>query len=580
MDFIARLVEIALICANSFNVDKRYLVDILALPENASMFMRCSIVIEEGDHTVSNASHCMLCILQWRWKCLSHRAYPILAHRILKASCLPLDDAIQKSWSAYQAGDGWQAASEKVDHWLVSQTSPQDESDPLRVHFNLLTGELLVNGLPLARLPSEYERHPSYRTLFGRSTIDVMPTEVRGMQFSGKKQHAGHTLYFGISPVPGTSGSPKCDDLLVQAVKAGRKYELVPARVLRGNFPVAFVDSFIHWFNFIEDYVEFRPIEDPWTSSRDNWRLTRDTANSKWHLMKHGNYLVDIKSETAEELSGTLSLLENPFRIHIIFHRYSSSLQIELPRLQLGFHLTSGSSSIHSRQFRGMVIDTDQSLGTLVGLRNKLMLKHEKGDSRLVILPEGVVSYERDNGHVYVAIDKDTASKAHAYSVDDQVGRLVDNGSLQSKLLLCYIHALTSFCLPDPLTGRTGTEQALSILNSAAVRSFEQLTQENVDILGKIAQLTPGRTYYPANERVMQTVDWSSTLTFLAQHSSFHNSVRSIFDQADRAKIFHRESYVQPPNLNHVDLHLLERDCIRSSTFRVSGFGAETTSTR
>jgi hypothetical protein len=42
-----------------------------------------------------------------------------------------LDDAIKKSWSAYQAEDGWQAVSEQVNHWLISQTASQDNSNPL-----------------------------------------------------------------------------------------------------------------------------------------------------------------------------------------------------------------------------------------------------------------------------------------------------------------------------------------------------------------------------------------------------------------------------------------------------------------
>ena len=570
-DLMSKAVEIALICADSFNVDKRYLDDTLAMSEDASVFIQCSIVIQEGNYTISKTCDPMITLLHRRWKCLSYWVYPILAKRILEARNRSLDDAIKKSWSAYQAGDGWRAISEQAEHWLVSQTAPQGNSDPLWIHFNLLTGELLVNGLPLARLPSKYELHPAYRTLFGRSALEVMPTAVQGMQYSGKNEYAGCTLHFGINPISGTPDY----DLLVQAVKDDRKYELVPSRFFGGELPVAFVDNFVQWYDVADDCLELRPINDPWTSSPDNWRLKRTGAGSNWHLMKHGISLVSVKSETAKELSSIISLIEDPFRIHIIFYHSSSSLEIELPRLRLGFHLKLGESSIQSRQFRGMAIDTDQSLGTLVGLRNKLMLKHESGDGRLVILPEGHVSYKKNNDHVDVVIDKDSAAKAHAYFVDGQIGRLVDNGSLQSMLFLCYLHALTSFCLPDPLTRRTGTEQALSMLKSAAIRSFDRLAEENIKLLGQIAHLTPERSYYPANERVMQTVNWSPVLSFLAQHAGFYKCVVSIFEQADKTKLFYPESYVQPQKLSHVDSHLLERDCIRSSTFRVSGFGAE-----
>ena len=573
-DLISRAVEIALICVDSFNVDESYIDDTLALPEDASIFLQCSIVIQEGNYTISKISNCIISILHWRWKWLLYRSYQILAKRILQARHGSLDDAIKKSWSAYEAGDGWREVSEQMDYWLVSQTAPQGNSDPLWVHFNLLTGELLVNGLPLARLPSEYEVHPTYRTLFGHSALEVMPTAVQGMQFSGKKEYAGNTLHFGINPIPGFLGSPPYD-LLVQAVRDDRKYELIPSRILQGQFPVTFVDNFVHWYDTTNNCLEFRPIEDPWVSSSNNWSLTGGGAGSRWYLTKHEASLVNVRSKTANELSSLLSPLEDPLQIHMIFHHSSSSLKVELPRLQLDFHLKSRESSLHSRQFRGMVIDPDQSLGSLFGLRNKLMLKDENDGSRLVILPEGHVSYEKNGDHVRVIINKDSAVKAHAYVVDGQIGRLVDNGSLQSKLVLCYLHALTSFCLPDPLTQRTGTEQALWILNSAAVRSFDQLAQENVEILSQIARLTPGRSYYPVNERVMQSVNWSSAQGFLAQHGWFYKSVKFIFDEADKMKVFHPESYVQPPNLNHVDSDLLERDCIRSSTFHVSGFGAE-----
>jgi hypothetical protein len=146
-DLISKAVEIALICVGSFNVDKTYLDEALALPEDASVFIQCAIVIQEGNYAISKTSDLMIPILHRRWRWISYRGYPILAKGILEAQSRSLDDAIKKSWSAYQAGDGWQAVSEQVDYWLVSQTAPQGNSDPLWVHFNLLTGELLVNGL-------------------------------------------------------------------------------------------------------------------------------------------------------------------------------------------------------------------------------------------------------------------------------------------------------------------------------------------------------------------------------------------------------------------------------------------------
>lgn len=105
-----------------------------------------------------------------------------------------------------------------------------------------------------------------------------------------------------------------------------------------------------------------------------------------------------------------------------------------------------------------MVIAKDQSIGTLVGLCNRPILKNETTDDRIVLIPEGPVTWKRVVGHIAVDISWEPVSCLHACTVDNQLGRLVDNGSLQSKLLLCYLHAVTSFCIPDTLTRRTRTE--------------------------------------------------------------------------------------------------------------------------
>lgn len=573
-ELLSHAAEIALICADSFNVEDRYLDRVLDFPEDRSVFVQCCIFIQNSASTIEAASDRMTSILHQRWVSLCYRSYPILAEQILNVRGQFLDDAIRKAWSPYIPGDSWRAISHEFDYWLVNSYFPERGKKPVVVQYNLLTGELLVAGLPLARLPTRYSKHSTHRTLFGRVNLEVMPGTVPGMQFSGKRNHAGYTIHLGMRPMSDVSDLTG-SDLLIRAVKDGRTYDFVPARVFHGEFPIHFTERFVHWYDVNDDYVEFRPVEDPWNSSPDHWRLVREPSNDQWRLVKDRLSLISVKSETAAVISSILSPLEGPLHFHAILQCSSSVLEIELPRLSLSFLLKSGTSKVRSKQFRGLTIDPDQSLGTLVGLYSKLMLQNETTGQRLMLLPEGIASCQRTGDHVQVTISHDALVKAHAYPVDDRLGRLLDNGTLQSKLWLCYLHAITTFCLPDPLIMRTGTEQALSILDSAAVRSFDRLTEENVDLLHKIARIAAGRSYYPANERVMQTVEWAAELGFLAQHGAFFKSVKLIFDEAERARVFYPESYVRLPALDHVELDLLNRDLIRSSTFRVAGFGAE-----
>lgn len=78
------------------------------------------------------------------------------------------------------------------------------------------------------------------------------------------------------------------------------------------------------------------------------------------------------------------------------------------------------------------------------------------------------MAFQLSGGHVHVTVSKHAEARATAYSIDNLLGRLVNSGRHESKLLRCYLHGLTSFCLPDPLTQKPGTEEALS--NSALSR--------------------------------------------------------------------------------------------------------------
>lgn len=106
-----------------------------------------------------------------------------------------------------------------------------------------------------------------------------------------------------------------------------------------------------------------------------------------------------------------------------------------------------------------MAVDADQSLGTLIGLRSKIMLKHLTRDDRIVLLPESkVVNYQRENTHTSVTISKESIHKVYAVYMDPKLGCLIDNSELGCKLFLAYLHTLTSFCLVNPLTRKTGIE--------------------------------------------------------------------------------------------------------------------------
>lgn len=321
--------------------------------------------------------------------------------------------------------------------------------------------------------------------------------------------------------------------------------------------------------------MEFRPLNRPWNPSSRNWHI-QNSYSSPRDLKQDSFTLLDIRSSTTKEISAILAPLEQAHHIHVVFDHHDNSLQVNLPRLRLDFFLDERSQLLQSKQYRGMYIDPNQSLGTLTGLFNKLVLRRKDNSERCVLIPYGQVQFEPHARQVKVSIDTKASRNVvhHFYSIDTQLGRLKDDGSLKSQLFKFYLHAVTAHCLPDELTGRTGTEEAIYGLRAAATSSFLKLDPEEVELLELIADLTPHRRYYPQHLQVMQEIRWK-TLSPLSQHSSFLEAVKLILSQASKFSIFQSEKVVLPDVSSNSDPDLTLRASIRDSTFNVEGFGAE-----
>ncbi|KAH7024585.1 uncharacterized protein B0I36DRAFT_416058 [Microdochium trichocladiopsis] len=561
-NFRHRAARCALICSMSFDMDQGHISSALQSSVAASQFLQCSLIAREGTDSESGSdSHDGL---TWQWKRLSHRAFRILSDCITGGS-RALDDAISSSWSGHRAQKNWAPVSSQYPEWLVG--SACEMGAPV-VRFNLLTGELLVNGLPLNRLPSDYESHSTYRTLFGRSIVEVMPKGSHGFPFSTNVPFAGYDVEFALN-----SG-----ELYVRATKGDRVLYYVPSRLLSGSYPEAFINDYVHFYDETTQTVSLRPLKKPWDVPRQPWTLSHEAAGGRWQLCKDNMTVISLRTPTSKTLANILGTLEKEARIHCVLSANHRRLDIELPVLRSRFSLEAGDTAVSCRDFRGMVVDEDQQIGTLVGLFNKLVLKSTSSSSdRIVLVPNGTPQVKRTPAHVSLQITEGPSTCLYAYRVDTLLGRLVDGGDLQSKLFLCLLHALTSFCMPDRLTSRTGTEEALRILQSAAVQSANGLKQMSISLLTMIADLTPKREFYPQHLRVMQTMYFDNKIGMLAQHDGFVEQAQALLDQATNNKFFH-ESHPETASVDlysGIDRGLLARHKIRVAQFRVSTFGAE-----
>lgn len=214
--------------------------------------------------------------------------------------------------------------------------------------------------------------------------------------------------------------------------------------------------------------MEWRPLESKRFPSSKNWRISTPEDPGAISLVLKSRRLVDPESSTSEAIYLWLKPLEAPTNINIYYNSETKETEIHLPRLNLDFILRK--TGLESKQFRGMVVDSNQYTGTLHGLQHKLVLKDMQRPSRVVIIPHGTVSYRPEKNHVRVSISTGPNDKIsyHQFVIDKDLRLLIDNGNLRSRLFKLYLHTLTSHCLPDSLISRTGTEEALHGLRLAS----------------------------------------------------------------------------------------------------------------
>ncbi|OAR02436.1 hypothetical protein LLEC1_04029 [Akanthomyces lecanii] len=495
-DFLQSILQVAWICIASFDVDEQHVQYILESAPDAAILIEASITAHDASCSVGVQDG--MSVHQSARTLFN--SFKTLRREIVVSRSACLDMALQRSWAAYPGGATWEAAPHPYENWMLTSIITAETKLPLRVSYNVLTGELLVNGSPLSRLPGEYEQQSLYAALFGKMTLEVLPTDMPGMKLSSKKSFHGYALFFGMSDTA-------AQDLLLVAKSGSRVYDVVPSRVFGQILPAQFVNGYIHWYDRQSQTIEFRDKDTPWESSpNQNWMMRRTEGG--WTLERQSQYiLLGPATSTARHLARLLKPLEGKAHIHITLHRDSKKISVEMPRLQTDFLMNASSDKLFSRQFRGI--------------------------------------------HIGGVTEQACAKKRPKPAQGPDTG------------------------LPDELTGRTGTEQALSILRSASLRSFEYLREKDVLKLTSIARLSPARQYYPKNLRSMETVDWDQQLSFLSQDNTFHVLVKEILSQAESTRLFYPDACALPQPPAHVQPGLGSRQAIRAASFQVYGFGAE-----
>ncbi|KAG2069011.1 hypothetical protein BDR04DRAFT_722981 [Suillus decipiens] len=564
-DLQGRLRDIAATCRSTFDVDGDPSL-LLKSNDDIKILAYCTVMIYDNTPSqLGNLPQHSRLLLQRDKRCC--HALEGAVRQYVEIHREGLDRAVEEIWGSYRRGTPWRALPAPSSRWLVTQTAPSCSQLPQTVYYNLIDGSLLVDGKLLGRLPSSIVQHPTYRTIFGDQILDIVPADIPGMEYATRGNPNGHQVSFVLR---------EPDDLIIRAKHIERDspiLQLIPSQKFVGDLPTTLIVDHTHWLNLYTNEIEIRPAERAWQTSPENWVLQFAVSGPSTLQNASGATLVDIRSNTWNMISKKMRPLEDAHRIVVTWNKASGNaplLKVDLPRYGLEFFVNED-GELQSRNMRNMVVDETQSTGTMLGLVNQLIMRPKSQITdehpRTVIIPDGRISYAVDTHHVRVTITAEGARVAyHLYKVDTDLRCLTGRVGLTNKLYQALLHAVTSGCLPDPLTGRTGTEEALHLMHSAACRSFMKLRPRDTDLLRELSSLSTMRIWYPTGLQKMQKVSWSC-LAPLAQHHGFHPAAKSIMDYGMQLSTFSEGSSDLPLTFDLPSFtdHLLERASIRAS---------------
>ncbi|RSL92517.1 hypothetical protein CEP52_013761 [Fusarium oligoseptatum] len=440
-----------------------------------------------------------------------------------------LESAINETWS--DAGglekrvySQWTLLSKTHHGWATARVEGTKWTAPQVIHYHIIQGHLTVDGKPLGRLPLEMREDAAIKELFGGQHLLTRPSNLLEHQLVNEVD--GHQVHFGS----------RGGKVIIRAIFRGSLLEHVPRTVFKGvsgyDLPSGLVDDCVHWLNLDTGKVEMRRKPRIWFPKPSNWILdvhnrqaVRGVGRRKHGAPSSGTYLVEPRSEVGQKIYHIFQGFEDAERLTIYQPSGAGPLSVEMKRLEIRFFVNT-KGLLQCQQLRAEV-DPQQDVGTLYGLYSQIQLRGiANPDKKSVLVPIGSIRWERRGIHVAVGLANEGLYAK--FTVDQLLGRLDCPPEPLLLYLKAALHALTSFPLPDGLTGRTGTEEARHCLVAARSQPWAPLQRSSREYLSVIRSLSPSRWLYPPGLNVYQKVRWDSYLTMSIQHEGLAPLVDSI----------------------------------------------------
>ncbi|KAJ7483146.1 hypothetical protein FB451DRAFT_1555198 [Mycena latifolia] len=537
-DLVNRVLQLAASCRSTYSVGSDSLRGLFHDRATSAIFIRCGITLHTYTPPKVSSLPSALRYLLEHDTIISAEALTLLIDAISQSGD-GLDNAVLGIWQGYyRDADPWRNVGGR---WMRCKTSTSSDRQVRYVHINLLNGSFLVDGRAQGTIPKDISGHHLFLALFpNQSALNVIPSTMKGMDYQSRENMNAFEVHFKL----------RGDELLIRTRDGSNSVsEFIPPKRLEGDIPTDLLVNMVHIFHEGTRSMDIYPAPSGWQPlARAAWRLDLGPRSlSKMSDDAAVEAALDPASSLVEKVAEIFRPLEASKTNLTLYSRFEG-LHVSLPRYNLEFSV-GPSGLLESKELPGFYVSPTQSIGTLIGLQSKLVLKSHKGEMTKVFIPEGKVTVLYGGGdHPKVAISPFVASPGHhiktfSYDIDDIMGRVIGDGSLTSWYRLAYLHIVTSSHLCDPLIHRTGIEQAQDMLGSAQSFAFMGLKQEHNDLLQQILDLAPIRKYYPEHLKTMETIQWLDFLPPLTQCGRFVPLVDAILDYAGRQTLFYSPEY-------------------------------------
>jgi hypothetical protein len=542
----------ALLCRRTFSKVKES--DPVMSEHDLSTFVQASLALQENLLVDLAKLPSVLKAMLIRDTKLTYEIKALLLQSI-RARPRGIGVAINASWSepgssAGKSFDDWQQVSPTHDRWVVSvmKTSTKNPSNTQVIHYNFIEGHLLVDGKPLGRLPRDVRESDEVRQLFGAQHLLTFPSAEFGMSYVLASRINNHEIHFGS----------RNGRVIIRAWSRDELLEYIPSHLFVGRETVDLPDGLIsncaHWLNLNTRCLEIRRKPVLWKTRLNDWRIDL----IKWQAHRdHRTLLIDPNSSLFGQVASIFRHFEDSRKM-TVFQPVNSrgTLSVELRHLELSFFVNP-KGLLQCREL-DEEIDPDQDAGTLYGFESKIVLRDVANSKRRsVITPCGTISSIRHGMHVAV---RAAGSTDYAkFGIDNVLGRLSCPPEPRLLYAKAQLHAYTSFVIPDPLTGRTGTEEALHMLKSGYCQPWEPLGSAAINILETIADLSPKREYYPEHKQALQVVSWNPNLTITVQHDAFEGLAKRILQKSNCLRVFAQNAVDEVEISAYTPSHLRNR---------------------